>query len=95
MPRVISFSISGFAANTDNFFAVSDAQIEPGPDGRKGLDVVLASREAKDLPEGARVIRAPTSRGLILFRSLVTDDAALARLRELQVQQRCEPLAEK
>jgi uncharacterized membrane protein len=86
-------SISGFAANTDNFFALNDSKVAPGPDGRRQFDVVLAKPGASDLPAGARVITAPSDRGLILFRSLIPRDADLPRLqKEFQSQQRCEPL---
>lgn len=85
-------SVSGFAANTDNFFALNDADLAPGADGRKRFDLVLARPGATGLPEGARVVTAPSGRGLILFRSLVTREAELPRLAGFQAQQRCEPL---
>jgi uncharacterized membrane protein len=85
-------SISGFAANTDNFFAVNDASVQPGPDGRKVFDVVLARSEAVAAPPGARVIVAPSDKGVILFRSLITSDAALPGLRDFQARQDCRPL---
>jgi uncharacterized membrane protein len=87
-------SISGFAANTDNFFALNDADVPAGAEGRRQLDVILARPGATNLPAGARVVTAPTDKGLILFRSLITRDADLPRLQELQAQQRCEPLAD-
>lgn len=85
-------SISGFAANTDNFFALNDGDVAPGPDGRKRLDVVVARAGATGLPAGVPVITAPSSRGLILFRTLIASDADLPVLLELQARQRCDPL---
>ena len=85
-------SISGFAANTDNFFALNDADVAPAPGGRRQLEVVLARAGTGGLPHGVRVIAPPSDRGLILFRTLITRDADLPRLLELQAQQRCEPL---
>lgn len=86
-------SIAGFAADTSNFFAVNDAAIAPGPDGTRAFDLVLARPGAANLPPGARVVIAPSDRGLVLFRSLIPRDADLPRLqREFQAQQRCEPL---
>lgn len=85
-------SISGFAANTDNFFALNDREVQVGVDGKKRLDVVLTRGEAANLPAGARVITAPSDKGVILFRTLITRDADLPRLREFQLQQRCDPL---
>lgn len=85
-------SISGFAANTDNFFALNDADVAPGLDGRRQLDVVLARAGATGMPADVHVITAPTTRGLILFRSLITRDADLPALQELQARQLCRPL---
>jgi len=84
-------SVAGFAADTTNFFALNDAAIAPGPDGRRRFDVVLASAPVA-LPPGARLVVAPSSRGLILFRTLINSDAELPGLRALQAQQRCDPL---
>ena len=85
-------SISGFALNTDNFFAVNDAHAVTGPDGRKRLDVVIARDRMPPGIPGAKLVVAPTSRGLILFRTLITRDADLPKLQALQAQQRCEQL---
>ena len=85
-------SVSGFAADTDNFFAINDAELAPGPDGVKRFDLVVAGPGALDAAPGARVITAPSARGLILFRSLITRDSELPRLREFQARQECAPL---
>lgn len=87
-------SVAGFAADTSNFFALNDADVGPGSDGARRFDLVLARAGATALPAGARVITAPSDRGLILFRSLIAREADLPRLREqFQLHQRCEPLA--
>jgi len=83
-------SVAGFAADTTNFFALNDAAVAPGPDGRRRFDVVLASAPVA-VPPGARLVVASSPRGLILFRTLITSDAELPALRALQAQQRCEP----
>ena len=86
-------SVSGFADDTDNFFAINDAELEPGADGVKRFDLVVARAGAADLPAGARVITAPSAKGLILFRSLITRDADLPRLQQdFQARQRCESM---
>lgn len=84
-------SVAGFAADTHNFFAANDSALEPGTDGHKHFDLVIA-RSAVPVPEGSRLILAPSDRGLILFRSLIGSDADLPRLREVQSQQACNPL---
>ena len=84
-------SVAGFAADTNNFFAINDSQLPAGPDGSKHFDVVLAKAAAPDLP-AAPLIIPPSTRGLILFRSLIPSDADLQRLRQFQSEQRCDPL---
>lgn len=86
-------SVSGFAADTSNFFALNDSQVPSAPGGRKRFDLVIAGAGAADVPAGARAVIAPSPRGLILFRSLITRDADLARLqRDYQSHQQCAPL---
>lgn len=86
-------SISGFAANTDNFFALNDVQVLAGADGARRLSVIVARADLRVEEPGTRVVVAPSDTGLILFRTLIPGDAALPQLRALQAQQRCEPLA--
>lgn len=86
-------SVSGFAADTDNFFAINDAELEPDADGVKRFDLVVARSGVAGLPAGARAITAPSDKGLILFRSLITRDADVPGLqREFQARQRCESM---
>jgi uncharacterized membrane protein len=83
-------SVSGFDMDTNNFFAINDAELAPGPDGSKRFDLLVARAGAPDAPPGA--IAAPSARGLILFRSLITDEAQLEELqRTYQAHQRCTP----
>lgn len=86
-------SVSGFAADTSNFFALNDAEIAADAAGKKHINLLLARDQSSALPEGATRIIAPSDRGLILFRSLITSEAALPQLQaDFQAQQRCEPL---
>lgn len=86
-------SVSGFAADTSNFFALNDAKIAPDAEGHKRINLLLARNQLGALPEGATRIIAPSDRGLILFRSLITSEAELPQLQaDFQAQQRCEPL---
>ena len=83
-------SISGFAADTSNFFAINDAVLKPDADGRKHFELIVTRGAAPDASPGARMIIASSDKGLILFRSLITDEAQLQRLqKELQVHQVC------
>jgi uncharacterized membrane protein len=87
-------SLSGFAANTDNFFVINDRQLAPGPEGRKRFNVVIRSKTtaAVPLPPGALLIETPTDRGVLLFRSLIPSTDSLEALYRYQAQQLCNPL---
>ena len=55
--------------------------------------MVLSRSADVRVPEGARLVIAPGDRGLVLFRMLIVDDAALPELQtRFQAAQRCEPL---
>jgi uncharacterized membrane protein len=86
-------SISGFAANTDNFFAVNDSDARVDADGRHRLDLLLTADARTPAPPGMRVVVAPSQRGLVLFRTLIPDEALLPQWQaDYQQKQRCEPL---
>jgi uncharacterized membrane protein len=60
-------SLSGFAANTDNFFAVNDRSA-----GGDVIDVVLVGPSTpRDGLAGLRVIESPSDRGVLLVRRVV------------------------
>ncbi|HEY1077956.1 MAG TPA: DUF1254 domain-containing protein [Fontimonas sp.] len=86
-------SVSGFGAETSNFFALNDRDAW-SVDGAPGLlDITLAMTPARGTEPGTtRHIQAPSPRGLVLFRMLVQDRAPDAALLALRAQQRCEPL---
>ncbi len=94
-PVQISYvSISGFAADSSNFFAVNDGDAVVAADGSKRLELVLTRAGQTANVPGARVLLSPSTRGLILFRSLILDEASLPLLRSrYQAEQRCEPLS--
>lgn len=80
------WSLSLFAANTDNFHVVNG-------DTMKGhADLVLVARGAPrpaDLGPDVPVVEAPSARGIALFRYLITDEERLADLAALQHSSRC------
>ncbi|MCX6010308.1 MAG: DUF1254 domain-containing protein [Chloroflexi bacterium] len=75
------WSISGFAMNTDNFFAINDRQAKSTP-----IEIVLVRKGMtyQDSTGKVRVIVAPTDRGIILIRTVITSKADLPRLTEIQ-----------
>lgn len=85
------WSLSLFAANTDNFFVLNDRQA-----GAARVDVILAM-DGQNVPERANqghapVIIAPSEMGIILFRTLITSEDRLADLDQLRRKARCTPL---
>lgn len=81
------WSLSAFAANTDNFFVVNDRQVR-----NKRIEIILAANENADTPRGVPLVVAPSTRGIVLFRSLVPSDDAAVEIDQLRRQANCEPL---
>ncbi|MDX5416332.1 MAG: DUF1254 domain-containing protein [Alphaproteobacteria bacterium] len=81
------WSLSAFAANTDNFFVVNDRQVPS-----KRIEIILTGREDMVVEGGVPVIVAPSTRGIVLFRSLVPTDDAAVEIDALRRQANCEPL---
>jgi uncharacterized membrane protein len=86
------WSIALYASTSDNFFVLNDRRAEGRP-----VDLVLVGPKgygrAPDVPEGATLVTAPTSRGLLLMRVLVADYAAQREVVEAaRGTLRCEPL---
>ena len=72
-PRLPGYwSVAAYAANSDNFVVVNDRQLAGKP-----LDMVLVGPQGAEagwvMPPGARVVIAPSNRGLVLMRVLVAD----------------------
>jgi uncharacterized membrane protein len=85
MPQTY-WSVSVFDADTNNFYALNDLQAKGG-----AADFVLLpqgkSAETGRLP----VVAAPTNRGIVLFRTLVSDEAQLAAIDAARHNAACEP----
>lgn len=88
VPRDTYWSVSLFAANTDNFFVVSDRQATAAR-----VDLVIA-RPGADvaLPAGAVRVDTPTVRGVVLERTLVIDEARFPELDAVRRRFTCAPL---
>ena len=87
-------SLSGFGANTDNFFVINERQLEVQADGNKQFSVVVrgSTSTGGQWPSGTQVIHAPTDRGILLFRSLVPSEEALDTNYQFQARQKCTPV---
>lgn len=88
VPADTYWSLSMFAANTDNFFVVNDRSARSG-----AVDLVLAAPATDvELPAGAQLVEAPSTRGIVLTRTVV---ASADRLGEIDAARRrftCAPL---
>jgi uncharacterized membrane protein len=69
------WSVSVFDADTNNFYALNDRQAKTG-----AADFLLADSARPANDERLPVVAAPTSRGIVLFRILVSDDARMTEL---------------
>jgi uncharacterized membrane protein len=81
-------SLSGFASNTDNFFALNDQTAGGDP-----IDVVIVGPGTKRSGlEGRRVIESPSDRGVLLVRRVVPSAADFAAIDAIRRTARAEPL---
>jgi uncharacterized membrane protein len=89
VPRDTYWSVSMFAANTDNFFVLNDRQ---ATESRVDL-VVAAPGTTVELPQGTQRVDAPSRRGIILSRTLVSDESRAGELDAARRRFSCGPLA--
>lgn len=82
-------SISGFAADTSNFFALNDRDVAADATGPRALDLWVVAEGRSAPPEATRVIVSPSRRGLILFRMLLQDQFPTQELKAIRAGQRC------
>lgn len=86
VPPGTYFSISAFAANTDNFFVINDRQVESDT-----MEIYLVRPGTKLAAKGeGKVVEVPTERGLVLFRTAIKNDQHLQQLLELRKKAKCE-----
>ncbi len=83
-------SISGFAADTSNFFALNDRDAPQDAGLPRSLDLWITGPSATAPPGAQRTVSAPTRRGLVLFRTLVQDRSSDTALAEIRAAQRCD-----
>lgn len=88
-PADTYWSVSFYAANTDNFFVLNDTTAQGTP---KTIVIVGQGQTVPPQPEGTLVVSAPTKKGIVLFRTLINDDARVAELDQARRAANCEPL---
>jgi uncharacterized membrane protein len=90
VPPNTYWSVSAFDTDTDNFFALNDRQI-----GGQPLELIILPPRGGVEPmhiAGRLVIRAPTTRGLVLFRTLVNSEKDFAKIDTVRRQASCGPV---
>jgi uncharacterized membrane protein len=80
------WSVSVFDADTNNFYALNDRQAKTG-----AADFILKPQAESATAGRLPVVAAPTSRGIVLFRTLVNDEAHLAGIDAARHNADCEP----
>lgn len=87
-PADTYWSVSFFADNTDNFYVLNDAKAQG-----QSATIILIGQGQKVPPQAdgaATVISAPSARGLVLFRTLINDDARLPEIDRQRREARCD-----
>jgi uncharacterized membrane protein len=88
-PAGTYWSVALFASNADNFYVLNDATAN----GQRATIVLARAEQAvPPLPQGARLVRTPTTTGAVLFRILINDDKREAELDAERRTARCELL---
>lgn len=87
VPRDTYWSLSMFAANTDNFFVVNDRAAKSGR-----VDLLLVEPGTTvTSSDGATVVEAPSTRGIVLTRTLIASEERVAELDEARRRFSCAP----
>jgi uncharacterized membrane protein len=87
VPAGTYWSISAFDAMTNNYFVQNDRQVN----GVADIEIMRQGTLA-EAPRGWRLVSSPTQHGLILFRTLVPDDAHFAAIDLARRKAVCETL---
>jgi len=80
------WSVSVFDADTNNFYALNDRQAKTGT-----ADFILMPQSKSARAGQLPVVVAPTSRGIVLFRTLVNDESQVAEIDAARHNAACEP----
>ena len=85
MPKTY-WSVSVFDADTNNFYALNDRQASTG-----AADFVLTAPGKSTGAGRLPVIATPTGRGIVLFRTLVNDEADIVGIDAARHNTACQP----
>ncbi len=82
------WSLALYADNTDNYFVLNDRQTTGGRAAVTILPPGLPSGD-EPAPGDGRGVRSPSTRGLVLIRTLITSEAAFSALDRIRQQADC------
>ncbi|MBP6012382.1 MAG: DUF1254 domain-containing protein [Alphaproteobacteria bacterium] len=88
-PQGTYWSVAFYAANTDNFFVLNDKQANSQP---AKIVLIGQGQTIPPQPEGTIVVSAPTTRGIVLFRTLINDDVREPELDRERRAAKCESM---
>jgi uncharacterized membrane protein len=88
-PQNTYWSVAFYAANTDNFFVLNDRQAG----GQPAIIVLVGQGQTiPPQPQGRIVVSAPTPKGVVLFRTLINDEARAAELDQQRRAAKCDAM---
>ncbi len=88
VPRGTYWSVSAFDMQTDNYYVRNDRQTPSGT-----IDFLIIAPHAYIQNNRLPVVVSPTNRGLVLFRTLINDEARLADIDNARRRASCAPYA--
>ncbi|MGF1457046.1 MAG: DUF1254 domain-containing protein [Alphaproteobacteria bacterium] len=90
VPEGTYTSLSLYDLDSTNFFAQNDRTV---PFGRFDLTLLPPASGSSSTADAAEVV-APRSKGIVLFRTLITDETAFGRLDAARRQATCAPVSD-
>lgn len=83
VPPGTYWSVSAFDDDTNNFFVENDRQ------AKGKVDFLIVSKDDRAVSGGLPTVVSPSARGLVLFRTLIDNEAKFAALDAARRQARC------
>lgn len=87
-PTDTYWSAAFYAANGDNFFVVNDKTANDAP----AAIVVVGPNSSKQAADGISVAKSPSTTGIVIFRTLINDDAREGELDRERRKASCQPV---
>lgn len=87
-PTDTYWSVALYAANSDNFFVMNDRVAREKPT----TIVIVGAQSSAITLDGASVVKSPSATGVVIFRTLINDDARESELDQERRKANCQPL---